>query len=78
MEIIRSFVQLEIIRKSIDSGTNSDSVRSNANAGPVIITFAKMTTNGLYGGGEKIPGISDVEYAADPASGGFFHSDYKK
>ena len=37
-----------------------------------------MTTNGLYGGGDKIPGISDAEFATDPASGGFFHSDYKK
>lgn len=37
-----------------------------------------MTTNGSYGGNEKMQGISDIEYAIDPASGGFFHSDYKK
>lgn len=43
-----------------------------------VKTDARMTTNGLYGGSEKVPGVPDIEYATDPASGGFFHSDYKK
>lgn len=37
-----------------------------------------MATNGSYSGNEKVSGVSEIEYATDPASGGFFHSDYKK
>ena len=27
---------------------------------------------------ERPPGSIDIEYASDPASGGFFNADYKK
>ncbi|KAK7601336.1 hypothetical protein V9T40_008777 [Parthenolecanium corni] len=37
-----------------------------------------MATNGSYSGNDKIQVNSDIEYASDPAAGGFFHSDYKK
>lgn len=37
-----------------------------------------MATNGSYSGNDKIQGNSEIEYASDPAAGGFFHSDYKK
>ncbi|XP_065225046.1 AP-3 complex subunit beta-1 [Planococcus citri] len=44
----------------------------------VKTTTPTMATNGSYSGNEKISGVSEIEYATDPASGGFFHSDYKK
>lgn len=38
-----------------------------------------MAVNGSYSGGaDKTLGVTDIEYATDPASGGFFNSDYKK
>lgn len=33
---------------------------------------------GGSGGGGGGGGSMDIEYASDPASGGFFHADYKK
>ena len=35
-----------------------------------------MANNGSYG--NERPITSDIDFATDPASGGFFNSDYKK
>lgn len=36
-----------------------------------------MSNNGNYKN-DWVPGGLELEYSTDPATGGFFHSDYKK
>jgi hypothetical protein len=45
-----------------------------------VLTDAKynMASNGSYSNERPSSGGDVPEYATDPASGGFFHSDYKK
>lgn len=40
-------------------------------------TPGNMSNNGSYGNERATPAI-EMDYSADPASGSFFHSDYKK
>uniref|UniRef100_A0A224X613 AP-3 complex subunit beta n=1 Tax=Panstrongylus lignarius TaxID=156445 RepID=A0A224X613_9HEMI len=37
-----------------------------------------MANNGPYSNDRPLSGAGDIDYAVDPASGGFFNSDYKK
>ena len=37
-----------------------------------------MANNGSYSNERPSLGGGDIDYASDPASGGFFNSDYKK
>lgn len=41
-------------------------------------TTGNMSNNGSYGNTERAMPAIDADYSADPASGSFFHSDYKK
>lgn len=47
-------------------------------SGSAVGVGALQSMNSTSYSNERPPGGIDIEYASDPASGGFFHADYKK